>query len=170
MLPSFLCQEGETLTEKISSHSDILVDFAHSPLHISSNRENLLSFPRSRFRKDLLVLLHASASFIRSLVSICFTLTCQTVMLLPAKCKLFSLLLLLMNISFSLLFCLDPGLTKINPMTERLIRVDIKIQLADIPQQVIMSKSVRLVYHLGLNGYLRAACNVRVDKNYSANY
>lgn len=29
-------------------------------------------------------------------------------------------------------------------MTERLIRVDIKIQLADIPQQVIMSKSVRL--------------------------
>ncbi|KAF9122321.1 hypothetical protein BGW39_009847 [Mortierella sp. 14UC] len=34
----------------------------------------------------------------------------------------------------------DPGLTKINPMTERLIKVDIKIQLADIPQQVIMTK------------------------------
>ncbi|KAF9144490.1 hypothetical protein BGX30_012563 [Mortierella sp. GBA39] len=34
----------------------------------------------------------------------------------------------------------DPGLTKINPVTERLIKVDIKIQLADIPQQVIMTK------------------------------
>ncbi|KAK3843009.1 MAG: stomatin-like protein [Linnemannia gamsii] len=34
----------------------------------------------------------------------------------------------------------DPGLTKINPMTEKLIKVDIKIQLADIPQQVIMTK------------------------------
>ncbi|KAG0319041.1 hypothetical protein BGZ99_005333 [Dissophora globulifera] len=34
----------------------------------------------------------------------------------------------------------DPGLTKINPMTEKLIRVDIKIQIADIPQQVIMTK------------------------------
>ncbi|KAG0330416.1 Podocin [Podila humilis] len=34
----------------------------------------------------------------------------------------------------------DPGLTKINPVTEKLIRVDIKIQIADIPQQVIMTK------------------------------
>ncbi|KAF9434463.1 hypothetical protein BGZ76_007985 [Entomortierella beljakovae] len=34
----------------------------------------------------------------------------------------------------------DPGLTKINPATEKLIRVDIKIQIADIPQQVIMTK------------------------------
>lgn len=37
-------------------------------------------------------------------------------------------------------FTLDPGLTKINPVTEKLIRVDIKIQIADIPQQVIMTK------------------------------
>ncbi|KAF9106485.1 hypothetical protein BGX27_009140 [Mortierella sp. AM989] len=34
----------------------------------------------------------------------------------------------------------DPGLTKINPMTEKLIKVDIKIQIADIPRQVIMTK------------------------------
>ncbi|KAK3828280.1 MAG: hypothetical protein J3Q66DRAFT_363434 [Benniella sp.] len=34
----------------------------------------------------------------------------------------------------------DPGLTKINPVTEKLIRVDVKIQIADIPQQVIMTK------------------------------
>ncbi|KAF9186106.1 hypothetical protein BGZ51_002231 [Haplosporangium sp. Z 767] len=34
----------------------------------------------------------------------------------------------------------DPGLTKINPITEKLIKVDIKIQIADIPQQVIMTK------------------------------
>lgn len=31
-------------------------------------------------------------------------------------------------------------------MTERLIKVDIKIQLADIPQQVIMSTSVCLSF------------------------
>ncbi|KAG0054217.1 hypothetical protein BGZ83_011738 [Gryganskiella cystojenkinii] len=34
----------------------------------------------------------------------------------------------------------DPGLTKINPVTEKLVKVDIKIQLSDIPQQVIMTK------------------------------
>ncbi|KAG9061497.1 hypothetical protein KI688_007075 [Linnemannia hyalina] len=34
----------------------------------------------------------------------------------------------------------DPGLTKINPVTEKLTKVDIKIQIADIPQQVIMTK------------------------------
>ncbi|KAF9920775.1 hypothetical protein FBU30_009285 [Linnemannia zychae] len=34
----------------------------------------------------------------------------------------------------------DPGLTMINPVTERLTRVDIKIQIADIPRQVIMTK------------------------------
>ncbi|KAG0298952.1 hypothetical protein BGZ98_010407 [Dissophora globulifera] len=34
----------------------------------------------------------------------------------------------------------DPGLTKINPLTEKMVKVDIKIQLADIPQQVIMTK------------------------------
>ncbi|KAF9901270.1 hypothetical protein BX616_002319 [Lobosporangium transversale] len=34
----------------------------------------------------------------------------------------------------------DPGLTKINPVTEKLIKVDIKIQIADIPRQVIMTK------------------------------
>ncbi|KAG0369053.1 hypothetical protein BC939DRAFT_463875 [Gamsiella multidivaricata] len=34
----------------------------------------------------------------------------------------------------------DPGLTKINPVTEKLTKVDIKIQIADIPRQVIMTK------------------------------
>lgn len=34
----------------------------------------------------------------------------------------------------------DPGLTKINPVTEKLVKVDIKIQIADIPHQVIMTK------------------------------
>ncbi|KAI1307871.1 hypothetical protein EDD11_004373 [Mortierella claussenii] len=34
----------------------------------------------------------------------------------------------------------DPGLTKINPITEKLTKVNIKIQIADIPQQVIMTK------------------------------
>ncbi|KAF9354534.1 hypothetical protein BGX26_007635 [Mortierella sp. AD094] len=34
----------------------------------------------------------------------------------------------------------DPGLTKVNPMTEKLIKVNIKIQIAEIPQQVIMTK------------------------------
>ncbi|KAI8357150.1 hypothetical protein B0O80DRAFT_477851 [Mortierella sp. GBAus27b] len=34
----------------------------------------------------------------------------------------------------------DPGLTKINPVTEKLARVDIKLQLGDIPRQVIMTK------------------------------
>ncbi|KAG0055762.1 hypothetical protein BGZ83_007487 [Gryganskiella cystojenkinii] len=36
--------------------------------------------------------------------------------------------------------CVDPGLTKINPVTEKMTKVDIKIQLAEIPRQVIMTK------------------------------
>ncbi|KAL1924741.1 uncharacterized protein VTP21DRAFT_4395 [Calcarisporiella thermophila] len=36
--------------------------------------------------------------------------------------------------------CVDPGLTKVNPITERLTRVDMKIQLADIPSQSVMTK------------------------------
>jgi len=34
----------------------------------------------------------------------------------------------------------DPGLTRINPMTESLQKVDIKIQIAEIPKQAIMTK------------------------------
>jgi erythrocyte band 7 integral membrane protein len=34
----------------------------------------------------------------------------------------------------------DPGLYQVNTWTEQLLRVDIRIQLADIPQQVIMTK------------------------------
>ncbi|KAF9425682.1 hypothetical protein BGZ76_003118 [Entomortierella beljakovae] len=34
----------------------------------------------------------------------------------------------------------DPGLTWINPMTEKIQRIDVKIQTADIPRQVIMTK------------------------------
>ncbi|EIE80395.1 hypothetical protein G6F46_006675 [Rhizopus delemar] len=36
--------------------------------------------------------------------------------------------------------CVDPGLVKINPVTERIQRVDVKIQIADIPRQYIMTK------------------------------
>ncbi|KAI8394294.1 uncharacterized protein BYT42DRAFT_554113 [Radiomyces spectabilis] len=36
--------------------------------------------------------------------------------------------------------CVDPGLVKINPFTESVIHVDVKMQIADIPQQIIMTK------------------------------
>ncbi|KAF6808771.1 band 7 family protein [Colletotrichum sojae] len=34
----------------------------------------------------------------------------------------------------------DPGLVKINPLSERLIQVDVKIQTAEVPQQTCMTK------------------------------
>ncbi|KAM0330573.1 hypothetical protein ACHAQA_003521 [Verticillium albo-atrum] len=34
----------------------------------------------------------------------------------------------------------DPGLVKINPLSERLIQVDVKIQIAEVPQQTCMTK------------------------------
>ena len=34
----------------------------------------------------------------------------------------------------------DPGLVKINPLSERLIHIDVKIQLCEVPQQVCMTK------------------------------
>ena len=34
----------------------------------------------------------------------------------------------------------DPGLIKINPLSERLTRVDVKIQIAEVPEQVCMTK------------------------------
>jgi erythrocyte band 7 integral membrane protein len=34
----------------------------------------------------------------------------------------------------------DPGLIKINPLSERLIQVDVKIQTAEVPEQVCMTK------------------------------
>lgn len=34
----------------------------------------------------------------------------------------------------------DPGLVKINPFSERLIQVDVKIQIVEVPQQVCMTK------------------------------
>ncbi|KAG1429150.1 hypothetical protein G6F58_000209 [Rhizopus delemar] len=36
--------------------------------------------------------------------------------------------------------CVDPGLVKINPVTETIKKVDVKIQIADIPRQYIMTK------------------------------
>lgn len=36
--------------------------------------------------------------------------------------------------------CVDPGLIKINPFTEEVRPVDVKIQLAEIPSQLIMTK------------------------------
>ncbi|KAG0172810.1 hypothetical protein DFQ28_007002 [Apophysomyces sp. BC1034] len=36
--------------------------------------------------------------------------------------------------------CVDPGLVKINPFTENVHRVDVKMQIVEIPQQVIMTK------------------------------
>lgn len=36
--------------------------------------------------------------------------------------------------------CVDPGLVKINPVTESIKRVDIKIQVVDIPSQYVMTK------------------------------
>lgn len=34
----------------------------------------------------------------------------------------------------------DPGLVKINPLSEKLIQIDVKIQLCEVPQQVCMTK------------------------------
>ncbi|KAI9672913.1 MAG: hypothetical protein M1829_004463 [Trizodia sp. TS-e1964] len=34
----------------------------------------------------------------------------------------------------------DPGLVKVNPLSERLIQVDVKIQIVEVPQQVCMTK------------------------------
>ncbi|TQS34412.1 hypothetical protein Golomagni_05206 [Golovinomyces magnicellulatus] len=34
----------------------------------------------------------------------------------------------------------DPGLIKINPLSERLIEIDVKIQIVEVPQQVCMTK------------------------------
>jgi erythrocyte band 7 integral membrane protein len=34
----------------------------------------------------------------------------------------------------------DPGLVKINPLSENLIQIDVRIQLCDVPQQVCMTK------------------------------
>lgn len=34
----------------------------------------------------------------------------------------------------------DPGLVKVNPLSERLIQVDVKIQIAEVPQQTCMTK------------------------------
>lgn len=34
----------------------------------------------------------------------------------------------------------DPGLVKINPLSERLIQVDVKIQIAEVPEQICMTK------------------------------
>ncbi|KAI1433471.1 stomatin family protein [Xylaria sp. CBS 124048] len=34
----------------------------------------------------------------------------------------------------------DPGLVKINPLSERLIQIDVKIQIAEVPRQVCMTK------------------------------
>ena len=34
----------------------------------------------------------------------------------------------------------DPGLVKINPLSESLLQVDVKIQIVEVPQQVCMTK------------------------------
>ncbi|PHH89029.1 hypothetical protein CDD83_6758 [Cordyceps sp. RAO-2017] len=34
----------------------------------------------------------------------------------------------------------DPGLVKINPLSERLIQIDVKIQTAEVPEQICMTK------------------------------
>jgi len=34
----------------------------------------------------------------------------------------------------------DPGLTRVNPLSERLIQVDVKIQIVEVPKQVCMTK------------------------------
>ncbi|KAL0077958.1 hypothetical protein J3Q64DRAFT_1767084 [Phycomyces blakesleeanus] len=36
--------------------------------------------------------------------------------------------------------CVDPGLVKINPLTENVHHVDVKMQILEIPEQVIMTK------------------------------
>ncbi|KFY52281.1 hypothetical protein V496_08558 [Pseudogymnoascus sp. VKM F-4515 (FW-2607)] len=37
-------------------------------------------------------------------------------------------------------WAVDPGLVKINPLSERLIQVDVKIQIVEVPKQVCMTK------------------------------
>ncbi|GAB7344380.1 hypothetical protein MBLNU457_2238t2 [Dothideomycetes sp. NU457] len=34
----------------------------------------------------------------------------------------------------------DPGLVNVNPLSERLIQIDVKIQIVEVPQQVVMTK------------------------------
>lgn len=34
----------------------------------------------------------------------------------------------------------DPGLVKINPLSERLVSIDVKIQIVEVPRQVVMTK------------------------------
>jgi regulator of protease activity HflC (stomatin/prohibitin superfamily) len=34
----------------------------------------------------------------------------------------------------------DPGLTKINPLSENLVQVDVRIQIVEVPQQICMTK------------------------------
>ncbi|KAG9658681.1 stomatin family protein-like protein, partial [Aureobasidium melanogenum] len=34
----------------------------------------------------------------------------------------------------------DPGLVKINPLSEQLIQIDVKIQIVEVPQQICMTK------------------------------
>lgn len=36
--------------------------------------------------------------------------------------------------------CVDPGLVKINPITESIKKVDIKVKVVDIPSQYVMTK------------------------------
>jgi regulator of protease activity HflC (stomatin/prohibitin superfamily) len=40
----------------------------------------------------------------------------------------------------------DPGLVKINPLSERLIQVDVKIQIVEVPKQVCMTKDNVTLY------------------------
>lgn len=34
----------------------------------------------------------------------------------------------------------DPGLTRVNPLSEKLIQIDVKIQLSEVPEQICMTK------------------------------
>ena len=50
----------------------------------------------------------------------------------------------------------DPGLVKINPLSEKLIQVDVKIQIVEVPKQVCMTKdnvtlhlTSVIYYHIG---------------------
>jgi hypothetical protein len=38
----------------------------------------------------------------------------------------------------------DPGLVKINPLSESLVQVDVKIQIVEVPKQVCMTKGKRI--------------------------
>lgn len=42
----------------------------------------------------------------------------------------------------------DPGLVKINPLSEHLTKIDVKIQLCEVPQQVCMTKVCSSTYKL----------------------